>query len=145
MKPICFLISQPFYLKPEVSMDQKIVLLVEDDQILVKMYQRKFEKEGFKVLTAFDGEEGLKALQAAEPKPNIILCDVMLPKINGFDLLVKIKENPATKEIPVIMLTNLGGATEDRERGNVLGAIDYLVKSDMTPAEVVEKVKENIK
>lgn len=125
--------------------EEKTILLVEDDQILVKMYARKFEKEGFKVLMAFDGEEGLKAVQGANPKPGIILLDVMLPKINGFEFLTKVKADPSTKDIPVIMLTNLGGATEDREKGKKLGAIDYLVKSDMTPAQIVEKVKNSIK
>ncbi len=123
-------------------MDQKIILLVEDDQILVKMYARKFEKEGFKVLTAYNGEEGLKTIQDANPKPEIVLLDVMLPKMNGFDLLAKVKADPSTKDISVIMLTNLGGATEDREKGKQLGASDYLVKSDLTPTQIVEKVKE---
>ena len=122
-------------------MDQKTILLVEDDQILIRMYTRKFEKEGFKVLAAFDGELGWQTLQAASPKPNIILLDVMLPKINGFELLGKIKAEPTTKDIPVILLTNLGGAEADRQKGIELGAADYLVKSDLTPAQVVEKIK----
>ena len=121
--------------------NQKTILLVEDDQILVKMYTRKFEKEGFKVLSAFDGEGGLSTLTGASPKPNIILLDVMLPKINGFELLEKIKADPASKDIPVILLTNLGGGEADREKGMKLGAVDYLVKSDMTPTQIVEKVK----
>jgi len=121
--------------------DQKTILLVEDDQILVRMYTRKFEKEGFKVLSAFDGEAGISALGEATPKPNIILLDVMLPKLDGFQILEKVKADPATKDIPVILLTNLGGALEDREKGKKLGAADYLVKSDLTPAQVVEKIK----
>lgn len=121
--------------------NQKTILLVEDDQILVKMYTRKFEKEGFKVLSAFDGEGGLNVLTQASPKPNIILLDVMLPKFNGFELLEKIKADEASKNIPVILLTNLGGGEADRERGMKLGAVDYLVKSDMTPTQIVEKVK----
>lgn len=126
-------------------MDQKTILLVEDDQILVRMYTRKFEKEGFKVFSAFDGEEGLSTLQGASSKPNIILLDVMLPKINGFELLGKIKQEPATKDIPVILLTNLGGGEADRKKGLQMGAADYLVKSDMTPAQVVEKIKSIIR
>lgn len=122
-------------------MEQKTILLVEDDQILVRMYTRKFENEGFKVLSAFDGEEGWKNLSTDTPKPNIILLDVMLPKINGFELLEKIKADQETKNIPVILLTNLGGGQEDREKGQKLGAADYLVKSDLTPAQIVEKVK----
>lgn len=120
---------------------QKTILLVEDDQILIRMYTRKFENEGFKVLAAYDGGEGLKMLQESTPKPNIILLDVMLPKMNGFELLEKIKADQETKNIPVILLTNLGGGQEDREKGQKLGAADYLVKSDLTPAQIVEKVK----
>jgi len=121
--------------------EQKVILLVEDDQILIRMYTRKFEKEGFKVLSAFDGEAGLAELKKASPKPNIILLDVMLPKLDGFQVLGKVKADPASKGIPVILLTNLGGGEEDRKRGQKLGAMDYLVKSDLTPAQIVEKVK----
>ena len=124
---------------------QKTVLIVEDDQIIVKMYTRKFESEGLKVLSAADGQSGLKLLQEASPKPNMILLDVMLPRLNGFQILEQIKQNPIFKDIPVILLTNLGGSTEDREKGKTLGAIDYLVKADLTPAQVIEKVKANIK
>ena len=126
-------------------MDQKIILLVEDDQILIRMYTRKFEKEGFKVLSALDGAAGLDTLQKASPKPNIILLDIMLPQMNGFELLEKVKADAATRDIPVILLTNLGGGTDDREKGKKLGAVDYLVKSEMTPAGIVEKVKSYIK
>ena len=121
--------------------NQKTILLVEDDQILVRMYTRKFEKEGYKVLSAFDGEEGLSLLQQATPKPSVILLDIMLPKINGFELLSKIKQDPQSKDIPVILLTNLGGGEADRKKGLDLGAADYLVKSDMTPAQIVGKIK----
>ena len=121
--------------------DQKTILLVEDDQILIKMYTRKFEKEGFEVLSAFDGQTGLDELAKAEPKPSVILLDVMLPKLDGFQVLEKVKADPATKDIPVILLTNLGGGQEDRQKGQKLGAVDYLVKSDLTPAQIVEKVK----
>lgn len=120
---------------------QKTILLVEDDQILIKMYTRKFEKEGLKVLAALDGQQGLQIIQNTREKPNVVLLDVMLPKMNGFDLLEKIKANPITKDIPVILLTNLAGNQEDREKGKRLGAADYLVKSDLTPTQIVEKVK----
>lgn len=122
-------------------MDQKTILLVEDDQILIRMYTRKFETEGFKVLTAFDGLAGWQTLQQTSPKPDVILLDIMLPKMNGFELLEKIKGEATFKDIPVILLTNLGGGQEDREKGKKLGAADYLVKSDLTPAQIVEKIK----
>lgn len=120
---------------------QKTILLIEDDQILLRMYNKKFANEDFEVLVAADGEEGLKILEAASPKPNIILADVMLPKMNGFEFLEKCKQNEATKNIPVILLTNLGGGEYDREKGKTLGAADYLVKSEITPSQIISKVK----
>jgi len=125
-------------------MEQKTILLIEDDQILLRMYTKKFENEGFNVLVATDGEEGLKILEAASPKPNIILADVMLPRMNGFEFLEKCKQNEATKNIPVILLTNLGGGEQDREKGKALGAADYLVKSEITPREIIGKVNKLI-
>jgi len=124
--------------------DQKTILLIEDDQILLRMYTKKFENEGFNVLVATDGEEGLKILEAASPKPSIILADVMLPKMNGFEFLEKCKQNEATKNIPIILLTNLGGGEQDREKGKSLGAADYLIKSEITPTEIIGKVNKII-
>src|SRR3990172_11807878 len=114
--------------------NQKTILLVEDDQILIRMYTKKFEKDGYKVLSAGDGNVGLTTLASANPKPDIILLDVMLPGLNGFEILEKIKTDEATKNIPVILLTNLGGGEQDRVKGQKLGAADYLVKSELTPS-----------
>jgi len=124
--------------------NQKTILLIEDDQILLRMYTKKFENEGFNVLVATDGEEGLKILEEASPKPSIILADVMLPKMNGFEFLEKCKQNEATKNIPVILLTNLGGGEQDRQKGKALGAADYLVKSEITPRGIIGKVNKLI-
>ena len=124
-------------------MEQKTILIVEDDPVLVKMYQKKFEKDGFRAETAFDGQEALD--KVTQVKPNVILLDIMLPKIDGFEVLKKIKENPAIKEIPVVLSTNLGGGEADKKKGMALGAVDYLVKSDFTPAQIVEKIKSYIK
>ncbi len=123
---------------------EKTILLIEDDQILLKMYTKKFSSEGFKVLSATDGAEALKILEGPE-KPQIILADVMLPKMNGFEVLQSVKKNEATRNIPVILLTNLGGGEQDRAKGKSLGAADYLVKSEITPAQILEKVKNLIK
>jgi len=125
-------------------MAQKTILLIEDDQILLRMYTKKFETEGFEVLVATDGEEGLKMLEQTSPKPNVILADVMLPKMNGFEFLEKVKLDEATKNIPVILLTNLGGGEQDKEKGKSLGAVDYLVKSEITPSQIIEKVNKLI-
>lgn len=115
----------------------KKILLIEDNSIIVKMYQRKFQMEGYEVETAYDGEEGLE--KAKKIKPNIILLDVMIPKIEGLEVLKKLKGDQSTKHIPVVILSNLAG--EEVKRGLQLGAKDYLVKSEFTPAQVVEKIK----
>ncbi len=114
------------------------ILLVEDDVFLSNIYQKKFEMEGFKISTADNGEKGLA--DAKRKKPDIILLDVLLPKLDGFAVLEKLKEDPVTKEIPVILLTNLG-QKDDVEKGLESGAADYLIKAHFKPSEVVDKVK----
>lgn len=119
--------------------DAKIhVLLVEDDSFLSNIYKTKFEMEGFKVSTAENGEVGLA--DAKKKKPDIILLDILLPKMDGFTVLEHLKKEAATKEIPVILLTNLG-QKDDVEKGLKLGAVDYLIKAHFKPSETVEKVK----
>lgn len=115
------------------------VLIVEDEESLSQMYAIKFEKEGFDVETALDGEVALD--KALTIKPDFILLDVILPKLDGFSVLEKIREDSKLDKVPVVMLTNLG-QTEDHEKGGKLGADDYLVKANYTPMEVVDKVKE---
>lgn len=115
------------------------VLLVEDDQLLIKMYKTKFESEGFTVITADDGEQGLKA--AIDNKPDIILLDIMMPKLSGEDVLAELKKRPDTQNIPVIMFSNL--SQEDQAQKLLqMGAKEYVVKANFTPSEVVQKVKQ---
>lgn len=116
------------------------ILLVDDDALLVRMYQKKFENDGYIVATADDGESALQ--KVAELKPDLILLDIMMPKVNGFQILAILKENKETSNIPVILLTNVGGADEDVNRGLELGAVAYLVKAANRPSVVVAKVKE---
>ncbi len=117
----------------------KRVLLVEDDEMLHTMYTQKFTREGYEVLSAYDGAEGVKVAQ--EQHPDIILLDIIMPKMDGFAALKKLKKDEATSSIPVILLTNLG-QEEDIRKGRELGAVDYFIKANHTPQEVVEKVKE---
>jgi DNA-binding response OmpR family regulator len=117
---------------------QKKVLIVDDDAFLSGIYATKLELENFAVVSASDGEEGVKA--ALKEKPDIILMDVLMPKLDGFEALKRIKADPETKDIPVIMLTNLG-QKEDVEKGLQEGAADYLIKAHFVPAEAVEKIK----
>ena len=116
------------------------ILLVDDDPLLVRMYQKKFEIDGYQVSALFDGER--VQTEALYFKPDLILLDIMMPKVNGLEVLKKIKSDSKTKNIPVILLTNLGGSQSDIDQGLELGAVSYLVKSNYTPKEVVEKVKE---
>jgi len=110
--------------------------------MLVNMYIAKFKKEGYEATKAENGKIGLE--KAKKIKPNIILLDIMMPEIDGFMVLKNLKSDIDTKNTPVIMLTNLG-QEEDIEKGKNLGAIDYLVKANLTPKQVVDKVKEILK
>ncbi len=115
------------------------LLLVEDDPLMSRMYEKIFTFEKHSVTLAEDGEKGLE--MAKENKPDLILLDVMMPKMNGLDMLKKLKENDDTKAIPVIMLTNLAGE-KDAESALSLGAVKYIIKSDQTPSDVAKMVKE---
>ena len=121
------------------------ILLVEDDAILVEMYEAKFELEGHEIRVANNGEECLKVLE--DYVPEIILLDILMPKMNGFHVLKEIKKRPNLRQIPVILLTNLGEAETDMnpELAQALGVSDYLIKSRHTPDEVIEKVVRTLK
>jgi len=114
------------------------ILVVEDDKFLRELIARKLREEDYEVSEAVDGEEGVKKIQ--EEIPDLILLDLILPGIDGFEVLSKIKEDPQLSQIPVIILSNLG-QRDDIEKGLKLGAIDYLVKAHFTPAEIIEKIK----
>ncbi len=122
--------------------DKTKVLIIEDEEMLVNMYISKFEKEGYQAEKASNGRIGLE--QAKKINPDIILLDIMMPEMDGFMVLKNLKKDTSTKNSPIIMLTNLG-QEEDIEKGNKLGATDYLVKANLTPAQVVDKVKEILK
>ncbi len=115
----------------------KTILIIEDDRFLRELIVRKLNEEGYETSEAVDGEEGLKK---AGEKPDLILLDLILPGIDGFEVLAKTKQDPKASSVPVIILSNLG-SPEDIEKGQKLGAIDYLVKAHFTPGEIIEKVK----
>ena len=119
----------------------KVILLVDDDLTLREMYEERFKAEGFDIIQASNGEEAIK--KAKENKPNVILLDIMMPKINGFDVLKELKADPELKEIPVIVLTALIQDV-DRVQGKKLGAVDYIVKSETMPGEVITKIQNAI-
>jgi CheY-like chemotaxis protein len=118
------------------------VLIVEDDPLMSRMYQKIFTFEGYEVEMAGDGQEGLD--KARSVKPTLMLLDVMMPKLNGLQVLEKLKADPETKGIPVIMLTNLAGE-QDAEAALSKGAIKYIIKSEHEPKEVSDLVGEVLK
>jgi DNA-binding response OmpR family regulator len=121
---------------------QKTVLIIEDDQMINSMYKTKLEASGFKVVSATNGADGLEL--AKKEKPDIILLDVIMPQLDGFSVLEELMKDGKIKSVPVILLTNLG-TDEDIEKGKKLGAVDYVVKANITPTEVIAKVNEHLK
>lgn len=115
------------------------ILIAEDDLLLQNMYKKKFEIAGFVVDVAYDGEEALEEMKTFGP--DIVLMDVIMPKLNGIQVLEKAQADNSIRHIPVIILTNLGGNI-DAQTALKKGAVSYMVKSDFTPAEVVAKVQE---
>jgi DNA-binding response OmpR family regulator len=118
--------------------NKKKIVLVEDDSFLAGMYVSKLNMENFEVKLAENGEDGLKT--ATDEMPDLILLDILLPRMDGFEVLKKLKKNPETAGIPVILLTNLG-QKKDVDRGLALGAEDYLIKAHFMPNEVIAKIK----
>ncbi len=119
-------------------MPKKIILFVEDESALQKTLGDVLNQEGYKVFSALDGEAGFEMAQAESP--DLILLDLVLPKMHGFEVLKKLKENEKTKNIPIIVLTNLE-SMGDVEKALELGATTYLVKASYTLEEVVAKIK----
>lgn len=120
----------------------KKILIIEDDKFLRELIAKKLSQEGFETLEAIDGQEGLKKIK--EVRPDLILLDLILPGMDGFEILAKIKEEVSLSSIPVIILSNLG-QKEDIEKGLRLGAVDYLIKAHFAPAEIIEKIKNVLK
>lgn len=114
------------------------VLVVEDTELLRKIYADKLAQDGYNVLTAGDGLQALAALRTETV--DLILLDLIMPKMSGLEALEAIKADPRLREIPIIILSNLGQES-DVERGLSLGATDYLIKNEAKPADVAEKIR----
>lgn len=115
-----------------------VVMVVEDNDLISKVYQAKFAKEGFEVSLAYDGEEAIRKI--TDEKPDIILLDLMIPKKDGFGVLEDIKKIPNLAKIPVIVLSNLG-QQKDKERALFLGANEYLIKVDTSIQSIIDKTR----
>lgn len=118
---------------------QKTILIIEDDKFLRDLMEKKLAGSGYNVLLADDGESGLEIIK--EKKPDLVLLDILLPLMSGWEVMEKSIGNEATREIPIIFLTNLGDK-KDISRGIKLGARDYIIKANFTPVEIVRKVRE---
>jgi len=118
------------------------ILIIEDDKFLRELISQKLLKEGYDIIEAMDGEKGIEEVK--NKKPDLILLDLILPGIDGFEILAKIKADPKISKIPVIILSNLGQKT-DIQKGLEMGAVDYLIKAHFTPTEIVEKIRQVIK
>ena len=116
---------------------QRTVLIVDDDEFLLEMYALKFKEAGFHVEVAETGREAVE--KAREIVPDVILLDIVLPEMDGFEVLQEIRRGKDAPDSIIIMLTNLG-QKDDTERSIRLGAEDYIIKAHFTPSEVVEKV-----
>ena len=122
-------------------MKQKYILLIEDDPFLIDIYTTKFREANFEVEVVEDGEKALTSLK--ERKPDLLLLDIVLPNVDGWEILREIREDSNLKDLKVVILSNLG-QKEEVEKGFKLGAAKYLIKAHHTPTEVVEEVKKII-
>ena len=116
----------------------KKILLIEDDSFIIDIYITKLKEVGFSVQSAVNGEDALAKIK--QSRPDLVLLDIVLPQVTGFEFLQEIKSMPELKNVPVIVLSNLGQKKEV-EKGLSLGAAKYLIKAHYTPTEVVEEIR----
>jgi len=119
----------------------KKILIIEDEKILLELLEKKLTQEGYDVSIARDGEEGLEAIKTI--KPELILLDIIMPKMGGFEVMEEIQKNEELKKIPIIIISNSGQPVEI-DRAQKLGAKDWLIKTQFDPQEVIEKVVKQI-
>ncbi|MEK9209372.1 MAG: response regulator [Patescibacteria group bacterium] len=120
------------------NINDSIILIIEDDKFLRELIVQKLVAEGFKVYSAIDGEESFKILEKI--MPHLILLDLILPGMDGFEILTRLKKDQKTSSVPILVLSNLG-QKEDIDKAVSLGAVGYMIKANFTPGEIVEKVK----
>ena len=119
----------------------KKILLIEDEEILINLLEKKLTQEGYKVFLARDGEEGLETMK--REMPNLVLLDILMPKMGGLEVMEEMQKDEELKKIPVIIISNSGQPVEI-DRIQKLGAKDWLIKTEFDPQEVIEKVKKQI-
>ncbi|MDE2001433.1 MAG: response regulator [Patescibacteria group bacterium] len=116
------------------------ILLVEDDQILAKLYQTKFQREGMEIQLAYDGEEGFEKMKSYHP--DVVILDLIMPKVDGFSFLAKVQADAelAGRKTPILVLSNLGQES-DIKKAMDMGAKDFFIKADVSLSQMVEKVR----
>jgi len=119
----------------------KKILLIEDEEIMIDLLQRKITQEGYEIRVARNGEEGLAAMK--EKKPDLVLLDIIMPKMEGFEVMEHMQADKDLKKIPVIVISNSGQPVEI-DRAQKMGARDWLIKTEFDPQEVIEKIKKQI-
>jgi len=119
----------------------KKILIIEDEEILMNLLQRKLIQEGYDVSVARDGDEGLKSMK--EGSPDLILLDILMPRVGGIEVMEEMQKDEDLKNIPVVIISNSGQPVEI-DKAQKLGAKDWLIKTEFDPQEVVEKVKKQI-
>lgn len=117
----------------------KKILIVEDDPLIVKIYTTRLKADGYDVLSAENGEEGIKI--AEESFPDLIILDVMMPRVDGFAVLERLRKNPSFKDTPILMYSNLNNE-EEIERAIKMGVTEFLVKANLSPTQMVLKMKQ---
>lgn len=122
-------------------MADKKIFLIEDEDTLAEMYRMELERKGFEMTRTIDGETGIKKIK--EEKPDLILLDLLLPKMNGREVLKELKKDPETKDIKVIILTNYD-TPEERQITKEIGAERYVLKTGVTPSELAQIVEEEV-
>jgi DNA-binding response OmpR family regulator len=118
----------------------KRILLVEDEDLLIEVLEKRLLKEGYEVVIARDGEEGLSKMREMDPKPDLVLLDIIMPKKDGFEVMEEMKKDESLKNITVMVISNSGQPVE-LDKAKELGAKDWIIKTDFNPDEVVVKVK----
>ncbi|MEI7792494.1 MAG: response regulator [Candidatus Berkelbacteria bacterium] len=119
----------------------KVILVADDDEAMSEIYAERVEAEGAIVLKAIDGVDTIQKIN--EFHPHLVILDIMMPEMNGFEVLEKIKKDPVSRNIPVMILTALSD-TKNRARGTELGAVEYIVKSEVMPIEVLRRIKDYV-
>lgn len=125
-----------------MNTNPRLICLVEDDPLIIRLYERLFSLNNYQLKLAKDGEEAITMLSGlSEELPALVLLDIMMPKLSGYDVLKFMKEHEVLQNIPVIMLSNLA-SKDDQSRALEMGATMYLVKSQHTPKELLAKIEE---